>query len=91
MIYSSKVFAFAFIIELNILTWASRSTSFLNSRYLKATLFGLIKWPFMWLGIPWVMIDGYQYPPFGFSAFILLYLPTAIELIVVCMWFCVHE
>ncbi len=37
------------------------------------------------------MIDGYQYPPFGFSRFLLLYLPIIIEFIgglyvVLCTW-----
>jgi hypothetical protein len=39
-------------IELNTLTWASESISFLKLGYLRATMFGLAKWPFMWLGIP---------------------------------------
>jgi hypothetical protein len=54
---------------------------FFKSTYLKATLFGLTEWPFMWLGIPIVMIDGFQYLPLGFSAFVILYLLAIIEFI----------
>ncbi len=81
MIYFSKVFAFTLTIELNILTWTFWSTFFLKSGYLRATMFDLTKWPFIWSGIFVVIIDGSWYPFLGFSASILLYLPTIIEFI----------
>ncbi len=81
MIYSLEVFTLTFITKLNNLTWTSKLTSFLKSRYLKTTLFSLIEWPFLWLGIFVVTINDYQYPPLRFSTSILLYPLVAIELI----------
>jgi hypothetical protein len=81
MIYSSKVSTFAFIIELNTLTWTFRSRFFIKSRYLRTILFGLIKWPSLWLGICAVTTDGFQYIPLGFVAFVFLYPPIAIVFI----------
>jgi hypothetical protein len=81
MIYSSKVSAFAFTAKLKILTWTSKSTSFLKSRYLKVTLLGLTKWPFIWLGICAVITYGYQYPSLGFVAYAHLYPLASIRFI----------
>ncbi len=54
---------------------------FMKFGYLKATLFGLIEWPFFILGICAVITDGSQYPPFRFVTSTFLYPPTTIELI----------
>ncbi len=81
MIYSLEVFALTFIAKLNTLTWTYGLTFFLKLGYLKATLFGLIEWPFLLLGIFTIMTYGSRYPPLGFSAFVLLYPPAIIEFI----------
>jgi hypothetical protein len=51
MIYSLEVSTFGFITKLNTLKWASRSSFKKNLKYLRATLFGLTKWPSLWLGV----------------------------------------
>jgi hypothetical protein len=81
MIYSSKVFAFAFIPKLNIFDMSIYINIYLEIRILKSYLV----WPNR-MAISMIMNlcsynRWFQYPPFGFLAFILLYLPTTIELI----------
>jgi len=78
MIYISKVSAFAFTTKLNIPTCAF---GFKKLGYLRVTMFGLIEWPFLWLRIPRVLINGSQYPHLGFLASIFLYPPIVIKLI----------
>jgi hypothetical protein len=59
MIYFSKVSSFFIIAKLNILTWAFGLTLSFKLKYLIATLFGLIEWPSLRLGICEITIDGY--------------------------------
>ncbi len=81
MIYSPEVSTFAFTTKLNALTWTFGSASFLKWRYLRATLFGLTKWPSLWSKIGIVIAINYQCPFLECMTSTLLHLLTAIEFI----------
>ncbi len=67
--------------KLNILTWTFGLVSFLKSRYLRATLFGLTWWPPLWLKISAIITIGSQYSPLECTTLTLLHLITTIEFI----------